>query len=133
MSFVSNGRYCWTDLFTTNFEGAQNFYSKAFGWNIEKSPEMPNYAFAKDGDQMICGFSIADAGEASKHGLRDTFWGTYFYADNFDGTFERAKELGATVVFPKTPVANFGHFASFKDPSGSFFQIWNSADSGFKD
>ena len=46
------------------------------------------------------------------------------YIDDLAASTRQAKELGATMIMENIPVANYGKFTIFKDPTGAVIAMW---------
>jgi len=110
---MSNHPIVHIEFATTNREASGKFYSELFGWDIQQYPEI-NYAmFAAEGGPGG-GFTTID-GQMTNTGDINV----YVQTDDIDATLARANELGATTLVGKTEIPGQGHFAFFRDPSGT--------------
>jgi predicted enzyme related to lactoylglutathione lyase len=118
------GTFSWTDLTTTDPEGAKKFYGELFGWEIEDMPAGPDmtYSMAKV-DGKYVGAMSAQPQQQRDMGAPPT-WNSYVTVQDADAAVERAKELGATAHAPAFDVMDVGRMAVLQDPQGAFFEVW---------
>ncbi len=91
----------------------QEFYGKAFGWNIDANNPM-NYGMVQPDDAGIGG-GISPAGpEGSAH---LTF---YIEVDDLQAALDQIEKLGGKTVNPPMDVPGGPALAHFSDPEGNF-------------
>ena len=93
------GTFSWTDLNTTDPEGAKAFYSGLFGWETEDLPvgDGQTYTMAKIGGKNVA--AISGQQQQRDAGVPPA-WNNYITVQSADETAKRATELGATVHGP---------------------------------
>jgi len=114
--FKRQGAFSWSELMTTDVEGARKFYSNLFGWKTEEMP-MANmkYTIVKVGEEGVGGMMpIPPQAQGSPPN-----WGVYVTVDDVDATAKKAKVLGGKVLVPPTDIPNVGRFAVLQDPQGA--------------
>ncbi|MBA3752338.1 VOC family protein [Candidatus Dependentiae bacterium] len=112
------GTFCWTDLATTDAEGAKKFYTNLFGWTFEDTPagEGMTYTMLKlDGNEVAA---------LSQHADQPPHWNTYIAVENVDETVAQAKSLGAQVFMEAFDVMDVGRMAMIQDPTGAMVFLW---------
>lgn len=115
-----HGAISWSELMTTDVEGAKTFYGQLFGWTFEEAPmENGIYHVVKVNDEEVAG--IMDMPEPAK-GMPPA-WGLYITVDNVDAVAEKAPSLGATVHLPPMDIPEVGRFCVLQDPQGAFISI----------
>jgi predicted enzyme related to lactoylglutathione lyase len=118
------GTFCWTDLSTTDQEGAKAFYAGLLGWQAEDMPVGDGSIYSM---QRVDGKDVA-AISAQQQQQRDAgvppTWNSYVSVGSADAAAERASELGATVHAPAFDVLDAGRMAVIQDPQGAFFMVW---------
>lgn len=128
-----HGQFCWTDLGTTDQEGAKKFYGALFGWDIEDNP-MPGDA---PGQYSMCRLGDDDVGGAyqmsPEMGEMPPNWACYVSVDDVDARTAKAKELGAKVLTEPFDIPETGRMCVLQDPTGAVFCLWqnDSPHSGF--
>ena len=116
--------FCWTDLTTTDQEGAKAFYSGLFGWEIEDLPagEGVTYSMARMNGKDIA--AIAPQPEMMRDQGAPPTWNSYVSVESADDTAATASELGGTVVGPPFDIFDSGRMTVIQDPQGAFFFAW---------
>src|SRR5918999_6528093 len=116
------GTFSWTDLATSDPEGAKRFYTALFGWEFEDQP-IPEEAgggvytmLRKDGKDVA---ALSKAREGMP-----TFWGSYVTVESADATAARATDLGGTLIMEPFDVMEAGRMAIIQDPTGAVFSVW---------
>ena len=102
---------CHFELMTEDPEKCKAFYGAVFDWKFDDA-SMPGYTLINTGTEPTGGVFPKPA-EAPGVCLS-----AYFQVDDIDATLAKATEGGGTVLVPKTPIPNVGHFAMFADPEG---------------
>ena len=117
------GSLCWTELSTKDPDTAKAFYTSLFGWS-EKTSTGGGMTYTEfilggtpHGGMMAMNEQMKSMGVPSH-------WLPYFQVVDCDGSANKAKELGATVVVPPTDIPNAGRFSVIQDPQGATFAIY---------
>ncbi|MEC3952544.1 VOC family protein [Nocardia sp. CDC153] len=121
MSYTTRpGDPVWTDLFTTDTDGAIAFYGELFGWTAEVAPEHGDYiTFRKDGKAVAGGMRNDGSGGPSQ-------WMVYLATPDAEKTAEAVTASGGMVVVPPMAVGDLGKFAVFGDNGGVGVGTWES-------
>ncbi|MGW2742233.1 VOC family protein [Streptomyces sp. NPDC001450] len=116
------GGPCWTELGTSDLEGAKGFYTDLFGWRPETDPR-----------QEAGGYTVAHLGDAAVAALTPLYqesqpvaWNVSFAVTDADDAARRVEEAGGTVVLGPMDVFDVGRFAVALDPTGAAFQLWQA-------
>jgi predicted enzyme related to lactoylglutathione lyase len=106
---------------------ASEFYSEAFGWNLQ---ELPGYTLAASGPTtdlvpaepgFINGGLLArDPGAAASPVI-------VVDVPSVDEALAKIEKLGGSTVASRRPVGDFGFAAYFKDPEGNLMGLWEAA------
>jgi uncharacterized protein len=140
-----NAPHTWnfSDLTTSESEGAKAFYGAVFGWEartVQMGPEtatmwcLPGYGETQDAKEP--GFLQRHAESGTPEGFTDAFgwlmpaaddqapasWGITFAVDDVDAVTDRAAELGGTAIAPPFDVPE-ARLAVLADPWGAPFTI----------
>lgn len=118
----SPGSFCWSELATTDPEGAERFYADVVGWRAvsqEMAPGM-SYTTFLQGERPVGGM-VRLEGPPSQ-GV-PPHWMNYVSVADADETVGRARQLGGHVVVPPTDIPNVGRFATLQDPTGATFSV----------
>jgi predicted enzyme related to lactoylglutathione lyase len=121
------GRFLWYELMTTDVEAAKAFYTAAIGWGSQPFPgvgEMP-YTLWMRGEAPVGGM-MALPEEARSAGA-PPHWVPYVGTPDVNGTADRARTLGATVLVEPMDIPTVGRIAVLKDPQGAVFAIYAPA------
>jgi uncharacterized protein len=118
------GDFCWFELGTTNFEGAEAFYSGLFGWQVERNTMEPGgiYGLPKLQGQGVGGMYELGAEMA---GI-PPHWIPYIAVEDVDATAARVSELGGRVVMGPFDVMEHGRMIVLQDPSGATINAWQA-------
>lgn len=115
------GTFCWTDLGTTDVDGAKAFYTGLFGWEADDMP-------VGDGDFTYTMFRLGDKYVSAAYPQQaqgaPPNWLSYVSADDIDAKAATAKELGATLISEPFDVLDVGRQAVVQDPTGAVFALW---------
>jgi uncharacterized protein len=119
------GTFCVADLSTPEQEVASRFYGQLFGWRIGKEDEEPghNYYHLFNHDEFIGGILPP--------GFRDPaappYWQIYLQVSDCHAIAAKAKNLGAQLFMPPTPIEDLGRMAELADPQGALFAIFEAS------
>ena len=88
------GTFSWTDLGTSDADGAKAFYGELFGWDFEDMPvpDAPPYSLARIDGKAVC----AVYERTTEQG--PPAWLSYVTVESADDSAARAADLGATVI-----------------------------------
>jgi uncharacterized protein len=118
------GTFSWTDLTTTDQEGAKAFYAGLFGWEADDRPVGDGIYYSM---QQIGGKDVAAISPQPQQ-QRDAgvppLWNSYITVDSADDAASKAGELGGGVHAPPFDVMDVGRMAVIADPQGAFFMVW---------
>jgi uncharacterized protein len=115
------GAPCWTDLWTSDVEGARRFYSELLGWEAQQpDPSHGGYfMFTRGGVPVAGGMGpMGDGPEPANS------WTPYFATDDIAKTVEVAAHSGAEIAVPAMPVDDLGIQAVLDDPTGARLGFW---------
>ena len=118
------GTFSWTDLSTTDQEGAKKFYSGLFGWDAEDQPvgDGMTYSMMNIGGKPVAGISLQN--EMQRQFGAPPAWNSYVTVESADAAADRANKLGANVIAPPFDVMDVGRMAVIQDPQGGFLMVW---------
>ena len=118
---MANGEITHVELPSDDLDRAQRFDSELFGWEMQQSPEMPDYAMFRSGPGESGG-AIGLRGQTAPQRLR-----IYVEVDSLDATVARTLELGGSVNVEITDVPGMGRYAAVVDTEGNEIGLWESA------
>jgi uncharacterized protein len=118
------GTFSWTDLSTTDQDGAKQFYSGLFGWTAIDNPVGDGVVYSMmqiDGKDVA---AISPQPQQQRDMGVPPLWNSYVTVESADAAADRAQKLGATVHAPAFDVMDVGRMAVIQDPQGAFFMVW---------
>ncbi|UCF09822.1 MAG: VOC family protein, partial [Candidatus Bipolaricaulota bacterium] len=111
------GDVSWTELMTTDVDGAKAFYATVFGWEIEEMDMGSGpYAVLKAGEEQIGG--IMGMPESIPPGT-PPHWMSYVTVNDVDEVAEKVKTYGGKLLVAPTDIPGVGRFCTFMDPQGA--------------
>jgi predicted enzyme related to lactoylglutathione lyase len=124
--FVSGvpNAYGWAELNSRGLDRAIAFYEQVFGWTTSTSPigDGQDYTqFEHHGEAVAGALEMNPAIPAEV----PSYWMVYFIADDVDGAFRRALDLGAREMVAPADFPG-GRFAILSDPQGATFGLLRS-------
>jgi uncharacterized protein len=116
----SSGTFSWTDLATTDTDGAKTFYSGLFGWEPDDQPIPGGDAvytmLLRDGKEVAALFGAQEG--------MPTAWSSYVTVESADAAAKRATELGGALMAEPFDVMEAGRMAVIQDPTGAVVSVW---------
>lgn len=128
--------FCWLDLATTDPEGAKNFYSQIFGWEIMDIPVGENMIYTMLNLKGLPVAALSDMPPDMKAMNMPPFWSSYIAVNDINEIVSVAVQNGGTVVVPAMQVMEEGYMAVLQDPDGAYLGLWqaiNMKGFAFKD
>jgi len=118
------GTFCWTDLATTDAEGAKTFYSELMGWTTIDTPagEGMIYTMLRLGEKIVA--ALYAMGPEQKAEGWPPSWMSYVSVVNVDETVEKVNPLGGTVIMEPADIFEYGRLALIQDPTGAILGLW---------
>jgi predicted enzyme related to lactoylglutathione lyase len=122
------GTFSWTDLATSDPDGAKRFYTELFGWEFEDQP-IPGVGgyytmLRKDGKDVAALYGAQEG--------TPTAWASYVTVESADAAAARATELGGTPMGEPFDVMEAGSMALIQDPTGAVLSAWEPHESRFE-
>jgi hypothetical protein len=119
----ATGTIGWHELYTTDLDGASDFYNKLFGWTKLSDMDMGQmgaYRIFDQGDHKEMG----DGGMMNKppH-IPVSNWGFYFCVDGIGAAVERVKAAGGKVLNGPMEVPGGSWIINGQDPQGAMFSL----------
>lgn len=116
-----HGEVCWRELMTSDCEAAVAFYGALFGWKILDEMEvgpMSKYRIFGLGEEQLGGIMPVPS-----EARMPPMWCYYVNTEDFEATFERAKQHGAKVVHGPVDIPGGGRIVQLTDPQGALFAL----------
>jgi predicted enzyme related to lactoylglutathione lyase len=111
------GEICHVEIPLLDLDKGITFYSKVFGWEIQKIPEM-GYALFSAGDGPGGGFRIQGDINKEKNVI------CYIRVDDIEKKFSEIERNGGQKIEEMVPVGDMGWHALFADPYGNVLGLW---------
>lgn len=108
---------------------ASEFYSKAFGWSINKYEGADYWMLgttASDRNGMPSKPGAINGGMGKKGELAPENITVTISVDDIDAAWKTIKKLGGKTVGKKNPVGDMGWAAYFQDTEGNIVGLWQS-------
>jgi predicted enzyme related to lactoylglutathione lyase len=108
------------DLGSPDVEASKAFYTQLFGWTAHPSPdpEAGGYTFFQKGEDQV-----AAVGPLFAEG-QSPAWTWYAATTDADETAHKVEAAGGKVITAPFDVLDAGRMATFLDPSGTPFSVW---------
>ena len=116
------GMFCWSELATTDQEGAKKFYRSLFDWSPDDTPmgEGETYTLLKkNGKEVSALYTQREKGMPPN-------WMPYVAVDSADATAAKVKQSGGKVLMEPFDVMEHGRMAVCQDPTGGTFSLWQA-------
>ena len=121
------GRFCWSELATSDDKAATKFYSDFFDWKSETHSMGGGH-----GDYTMLQLNGKDVGglyelmpEQRSQGV-PPHWLSYVGVEDVDAATEKARSLGGTCVLDPLDIMDKGRMSVIQDPTGSVFAMWQA-------
>jgi uncharacterized protein len=119
------GTPCWTDLQTTDVDGAKAFYGELFGWTFDDQPMTDGvYSMALKSTGLVGAISVLPPDLAAQNA--PAMWNTYLAVDDVDATLARVDAAGGKIAMAPFDVTDAGRMAFIIDPTGAPLAIWQA-------
>ena len=118
------GTFSWTDLTTTDQDGAKAFYTALFGWEAIDNPVGDGVYYTMmrvDGKDVA---AVSPQPQQQRDAGVPPVWNSYITVESADESLARAKELGATIHADAFDVMDVGRMGVVQDPQGVYFLLW---------
>lgn len=110
-----------------DMERADKFYSRVFGWEIDKAPMGPGYDLVSTtptDEQMMPTEPGAINGAIGKRDETFTAPTVVINVDSIDDAVAKVEAAGGKVLMDKQQVGDMGVYTRFKDPEGNVVGLW---------
>src|SRR5690606_9410627 len=115
------GRFVWHDLVTPDVDAAVAFYKAVIGWETQAfdGGDKPYTMWVTPGGKPVGGV-VALSDEMKAAGAQP-HWFAHIATPDLAATLEKARGLGARVIWEPEAVPTVGQFAIMLDPEGVDF------------
>ena len=119
-----HGTPSWSDLATTDQDGARAFYSTLFGWEYDDNPmgEGVVYSMAQLKGRAV-GAIYTQSPEMGGPDM-PPMWNTYVTVDDVDAVAESVSASGGNLVMEPFDVFDSGRMCTVQDPAGAYVSLW---------
>lgn len=108
------------DISADNIERAKDFYSRLFGWKIEKSPGTTEYYLIET--RTSTGEKGLTGGIAKREKPYQKIT-NFIEVPSIDESIAKVKKLGGKIIEPKTAIPTVGYIAGCIDTEDNVFGI----------
>ena len=116
------GTICWRELATRDLDKAVDFYTQLFGWELNQSKLAPmNYKEIHLDGTAVGGMMAID--ESWGPEPPPSFWNSYVAVESADGTVEKIRANGGSIMHGPFDAPGIGRMAICVDPAGAAFAI----------
>jgi predicted enzyme related to lactoylglutathione lyase len=115
---MPDGKVCYIEIPATDIDRSARFYTSVFGWKVR---------LRGDGARAFDDTTGAVSGTwvLGRTPARDTGLLTYIMVDSIGATLRKIADAGGEAVMPSTPISPAGGaFATFRDPAGNLFGLY---------
>ena len=114
----------WFEIPADDVKRAKAFYSKLFGWKMDRMPGPKEYWHMDTGGAD----ASPDGGilERQNEGHRGIT--NYVMVPSVNRAVVKIEKLGGKICTPKTAVPGMGYFAICLDTEGNTFAVWEKTD-----
>jgi predicted enzyme related to lactoylglutathione lyase len=113
---MSHGKICYIEIPANAPADSAKFYSELFGWKVR---ERTGGTLAFDDPGGVSGTWIG-----AKDGAPGDQMRTYIMVDDIDATLKQLQGAGGRMTTGKTAIPGGGWFATFRDPAGVEFGLY---------
>lgn len=127
MDAFAEGSPCWADATLPDLRAGERFYGELFGWTFTEggAGTGSGRGFPRHSRALLDGRPIA-ALVAKRDGRMPTAWGIHLASPDLDGTVEKVRRAGGTVLTEPVARSEAGRSAVVADPDGAVFAVWQA-------
>ena len=114
---MPDGKICYLEVPATDIDASVKFYTSVFGWNVRTRGD-GSRAF-DDTTGAVSGTWVTGRPANREAGLL-----IYIMVDDVAMTLDKIRKAGGTVVMPRTPQKKGEAIATFRDPAGNLFGLY---------
>lgn len=112
-------RFVHIDIPADDLDRAERFWTEAFGFTFQGSPDYPYRVMLTDGEGV------------GGIGIRNQTAGPVpiptIGVDDVNAAVARIEAAGGKAISPKQPVGDMGFYRTFQDSEGNLFGVWEAA------
>jgi len=114
----------WFEIPADDVGRAKSFYSKLFGWKMDKLPAPMEYWHMDTGGAD----ASPDGGLMKRQNPGQQGITNYVGVASVEKAAAKVEKLGGKICMPKQTVPHMGYFAICQDPEGNMFGVWEKAE-----
>ena len=118
---MAHGEYNHIEIPYDDEERAKRFYSGVFGWTFSQMAGFDGYDLYTAGPGDLGG-GLGKRGESAGTETRN-----YILVDSVEDAVAKVKELGGTIITPKSEIAGMGWYAAGTDSEGNPIALYESS------
>ena len=123
---ITQGKFVWYDLMTSDCKAAESFYRSVIGWDAKSAGMIDrSYTLFSRGPMMVCGLMPIPE-DACKAGALPA-WSGYIGVDDVDVYTERVTAAGGAIRHAPEDIPGVGRFSVVADPHGALFNLFEAA------
>ena len=119
-----HGAPSWSELHTSDFPTAIDFYTSVFHWETKVEGDSDEFRYSTmrnpDGEGELAG--VMDASGWLAAGGQTSSWAMYWHTDDTRASIAAVKKLGGSVVHEAEDTP-YGTLAAVADPAGALFKL----------
>ena len=121
--------FIWYELFTTDINAAQKFYSEVVGWKVVDSGQAGMDYRILMAKEIGIGGMMAMPAEVASAGMQPCWFG-YISVPDVDKTVGAIVASGGQLHMPAMDIPNVGRIARVSDPQGAGFYVMTPIGDG---
>jgi uncharacterized protein len=115
-----HGVPCWIETWQPDADAAAGFYSRLFGWEVERAGDGAFMCRLRDRDVAFVGRQPAENADLP------VGWTTCVWVDDAEAVAARVAEAGGRVVMAPFETLDGGRMVVFADPAGALLAAWQT-------
>jgi predicted enzyme related to lactoylglutathione lyase len=126
---MMTSNFIWYELFTTDVDAAQKFYSQVVGWKVTDSGQADIDYRIWMAKEVGIGGMMAMPADVAAQGMKP-IWLGYINVPDVDKALAAIVAVGGQVRMPATDIPNVGRIACLTDPQGAGFYVMTPKGDG---
>lgn len=119
----ATGRFCWSQLRSSDAESAANFYGKVLGWERAPLPASRDLSAFTQGGRTIAGLLQAPQGTFAQ-------WLIHVSVESLERSRAVAKQLGGTIMVERIAHPGIGQVSVIQDNAGTILALFEAEAAG---
>jgi uncharacterized protein len=123
-----HGVPCWVDTAQPDLPAALDFYGALLGWEFAGPGPVPGDPPGEYHVARVRGRDVAGISSLPPSAPATPSWATHVAVQTADGTADRARAAGGTVIVEPFDAPPAGRMAVLSDPAGAAFCVWEAGE-----